>query len=264
MNLNNYEDVQARITRWYGNHPNARISTRLEHIYTDDGGALVSVVVSASVYRDAEDANPAGTGLAQEHRTERGVNVAFALENCETSAIGRAIVNAGLAPSTGTRPSRQEMEKAAQVAPQTAGVATVHAPGPEGVAAKTPPAAAPSPSMGEAVGNVLDAMPGARIESQGPSAPVKVRNGDAEATDKQKGMIRKLIKETGLDGDQATARQFVTWAVGAPVAFDDLNRGQASQLIDALKSEADRQADSAVQAVKHDDPWANETPGGEW
>jgi hypothetical protein len=43
--------------------------------------------------------------------TERGVNATSALENCETSAIGRALANLGYAPK-GKRPSREEMLKA--------------------------------------------------------------------------------------------------------------------------------------------------------
>jgi hypothetical protein len=43
------------------------------------------------------------------------VNKTSALENGETSAIGRALANAGYAPK-GKRPSREEMSKAAGVA----------------------------------------------------------------------------------------------------------------------------------------------------
>jgi hypothetical protein len=278
MNLDNYEDVQARITRWYGNHPTARISTRLEHIYTDDQGGLVSCVVSASVYRDQEDAQPAGTGLAQEHRTDRGVNVAFALENCETSAIGRAIVNAGLAPATGQRPSRQEMEKAAAVktrkaAPQS----TAPGRGDEGVAADIPLSSAvtpdPSPTMGEAIGNVVDAMPGSRIIEQGETpAPAPAQdpnqvwgvapgNVQAAPSEKQLGLVKVLLRKTGLT-DPALARTFVADVLGGPVAFDALTKGQASDLITALKEEEDRQANSAPDEAKYEDPWAGEPGAG--
>jgi hypothetical protein len=50
------------------------------------------------------------TGYAEETVTSRGVNQTSALENCETSAIGRALANAGYAPK-GKRPSREEMSK---------------------------------------------------------------------------------------------------------------------------------------------------------
>ena len=53
---------------------------------------------------------PDATGHAQEHVTEKGVNSTSALENCETSAIGRALANLGYA-AKGKRPSREEMAK---------------------------------------------------------------------------------------------------------------------------------------------------------
>jgi hypothetical protein len=56
------------------------------------------------------DAYPWATGLAYEMVTDRGVNQTSALENCETSAIGRALANAGYA-AKGKRPSQSEMAK---------------------------------------------------------------------------------------------------------------------------------------------------------
>jgi hypothetical protein len=45
-------------------------------------------------------------------RADRGVNATSFVENCETSAIGRAIANCPLqAPASGPRPSRNEMQK---------------------------------------------------------------------------------------------------------------------------------------------------------
>jgi hypothetical protein len=51
------------------------------------------------------------TGLADEHTEQKGVNARNALENAETSAIGRALANFNFAPK-GKRPSREEMVKA--------------------------------------------------------------------------------------------------------------------------------------------------------
>jgi hypothetical protein len=50
--------------------------------------------------------------LAEETVQGRGVNATSALENCETSAIGRALANAGYA-TKGKRASREEMSKVA-------------------------------------------------------------------------------------------------------------------------------------------------------
>jgi hypothetical protein len=55
---------------------------------------------------------PWTTGLAEETVQGRGVNATSALENCETSAIGRALANAGYA-TKGKRASREEMSKVA-------------------------------------------------------------------------------------------------------------------------------------------------------
>jgi hypothetical protein len=67
-------------------------------------------IVKAYLYKDSADVVAWATGYAEETVTSRGVNQTSALENCETSAIGRALANAGYAPK-GKRPSREEMSK---------------------------------------------------------------------------------------------------------------------------------------------------------
>jgi hypothetical protein len=53
-----------------------------------------------------------GTGYAEEVRGAGNVNRTSHVENCETSAIGRALANCGMAGSDMTkRPSREEMSK---------------------------------------------------------------------------------------------------------------------------------------------------------
>jgi hypothetical protein len=103
FNMDDYEPVEVRIARFYGDHATGRVLTDL--IAYGDG----NYVVKATVYRDAEDI-PAATGYAQESVTQRGVNSTSALENCETSAIGRALANLGYA-TKGKRASREEMTK---------------------------------------------------------------------------------------------------------------------------------------------------------
>jgi hypothetical protein len=75
--------------------------------YTGD-----SCVFYCELYADKEDKVPVATGYAEEIKSDRGVNATSFVENCETSAIGRAIANCPLqAPASGPRPSRNEMQK---------------------------------------------------------------------------------------------------------------------------------------------------------
>jgi len=69
-------------------------------------------IVQAYIYRTEADQHPWSSGLAEETVQGRGVNATSALENCETSAIGRALASAGYA-TKGKRPSREEMAKVA-------------------------------------------------------------------------------------------------------------------------------------------------------
>jgi hypothetical protein len=103
FNMDDYEPVEVRIARLYHADPGARVTTDLI-AYGDTG-----YIVKAAVYRTGE-AEPWATGYAQENVTQRGVNSTSALENCETSAIGRALANAGFA-TKGKRASREEMTK---------------------------------------------------------------------------------------------------------------------------------------------------------
>lgn len=106
FNLDNYEPVEVRIAKFWADHPQGRISTTLEK---SDG---VEFIIRAEVYRDVSDQFPFATGYAQEvvSQNPKTVNYSSALENGETSAIGRALANGGYA-SKGKRPSREEMAK---------------------------------------------------------------------------------------------------------------------------------------------------------
>ncbi len=65
-------------------------------------------IVLCKLYKTEADSKPCSTGLALETISDRGVNANFALPNAETSAIGRALANAGFS-AKGKRPSREEM-----------------------------------------------------------------------------------------------------------------------------------------------------------
>lgn len=106
FNLEDYETVEERLVKFWKEHPDGQIHTKvLEH-------SASRFIVEASIYRTEADARPWTTGLAEETVQGRGVNATSALENCETSAIGRALANAGYA-TKGKRASREEMNKVA-------------------------------------------------------------------------------------------------------------------------------------------------------
>jgi hypothetical protein len=104
FNLADYETVESRLEKWWKDYPDGRIQTKLEQA-TD-----TRYIVSAELFKTEADARAYSTGLASESVSDRGVNSTSALENCETSAIGRALANAGYA-AKGKRASREEMTK---------------------------------------------------------------------------------------------------------------------------------------------------------
>jgi hypothetical protein len=104
FNLDDYEPVEARLEKFWKEHEDGRIETELLEASKD------RFIVMARLYRTEADAKCWTTGIAEETVAQRGVNQTSALENCETSAIGRALANAGYA-TKGKRPSLQEMQK---------------------------------------------------------------------------------------------------------------------------------------------------------
>jgi hypothetical protein len=107
FDLEAYETVEVRLRRLYTAHPQARVLTDL--VFHDER----RFIIKAEVYLTTDDMTPVATGYAEEIVGASPVNRTSALENGETSAIGRAINNSVLcllAPE-GKRPSQQEMEK---------------------------------------------------------------------------------------------------------------------------------------------------------
>jgi len=110
FDLSNYVEVADRLREWYEKYPTARIVTSvLEHTEK-------RVIVRAEVFRKAEETLPAGAGhsalgIPGTTPYTRGAE----LENAETSAIGRALVAAGL-PSKKVASADEVLSKrAAQV-----------------------------------------------------------------------------------------------------------------------------------------------------
>jgi hypothetical protein len=111
FNLEDYETVESRLEKWWKDYPDGRVATKIEQ------ASDTRYIVSAELYKTEADAKAYSTGLASESVSDRGVNSTSALENCETSAIGRALANAGYA-AKGKRASREEMTKVASFKPK--------------------------------------------------------------------------------------------------------------------------------------------------
>ena len=110
FNLADYETVEERIKRFYEAHPDGRIITGdyTSQFDRESGVWRVQAMIFESADDQAADLVKA-TGFAFEVDGQSGANKTSALENCETSAIGRALANAGF--SGNKRSSRSEMEK---------------------------------------------------------------------------------------------------------------------------------------------------------
>jgi hypothetical protein len=120
FNLADYETVEDRIKKFYAAHDDGRIITEWENHtrYLEELDAVgpKTWVVKASVYLTAGDQAthlPKATGYAVEVDGTGGANNGSALENAETSAIGRALANMNL--SGNKRTSREEMSKVARI-----------------------------------------------------------------------------------------------------------------------------------------------------
>jgi len=118
FNLADYETVDSRIHKFYEAHKNGRIHTELVNTRINDAGQIIQYVCKAEIYRDLLDSVPSATGYAEEVLGSNPINRTSALENCETSAIGRALANLGFS-TKGARPSQTEMTKAERAPKKT-------------------------------------------------------------------------------------------------------------------------------------------------
>lgn len=102
FDLSNYETVDERLHKWWKEYPDGRLETEVIE------ASNTRFIVLCKLFKTEADSKPCATGLAMEVISDRGVNANFALPNAETSAIGRALANAGFS-AKGKRPSREEM-----------------------------------------------------------------------------------------------------------------------------------------------------------
>jgi hypothetical protein len=106
FNLNDYETVESRITKFWKDYPDGRIETELIE------AASNRFIVEARIFRTEVDPKAWSIDYAAESFRTDSKEAEFALERCSTSAIGRALATAGFATK---RPSREEMTKVARV-----------------------------------------------------------------------------------------------------------------------------------------------------
>ena len=121
FNINDYEQVKDRIPLFYETHEDGRICTEVI------SETLDRVTVKAYLYKSLEEqvsCAPLSTGIAMENEVppdEKGVHKYY--ENCETSAIGRALANLDMYNKNKDRASYEEM-KASELMDRSGGSQT--------------------------------------------------------------------------------------------------------------------------------------------
>jgi len=211
FDLSQYETVDTRIHKFWGEHKaDGRIESRLIEVVRDDSGRPLQYLMEAQVWiADRLAAN----GFAEEVVGGSPVNKTSALENCETSAIGRALANAGYSKEK-FRASMTEMTKAERLT-GTPDDDPFYKPQPK---VETFPNGQPMPNL--------------------PGAP-RVYGGTGEASAAQKGKIRGIAKDLGI-----TTREEFLGLVNACLmaanhdtvtSLDDLTKKQASDVIEKMQ-----------------------------
>jgi hypothetical protein len=106
FNLSEYQTVQERVDLFWSKFSEGRFNLELISMTPEQ------VVFKAEVYLHKDDLYPATVDYAEERLGSSPVNKTSFVENCATSALGRAISMLGgeFSPK-GKRPSQQEMSK---------------------------------------------------------------------------------------------------------------------------------------------------------
>ena len=101
----NYVEVNERIKAFWQLCENGKIETKI--LSLENG----MCIIRAEVYENKEDAQPRATGIAYEKEGSTFINKTSYIENCETSAVGRALGNAGIGIDTSIA-SAEEVQNA--------------------------------------------------------------------------------------------------------------------------------------------------------
>jgi len=106
FNLSEYQTVQERIDLFWTKYPSGRINVELVSFTPEQ------VVFKAEIFANRDEVDPLTVDYAEERLGSSPVNKTSFVENCATSAVGRAISMLGgeFSPK-GKRPSQQEMSK---------------------------------------------------------------------------------------------------------------------------------------------------------
>jgi len=113
FDLNQYQTVQERIDLFWEKYPAGRFDLQIVSL------TEAQVIIQAKVWTDKTEEFPTTVDFAEERIGTSPVNKISHVENCSTSALGRAISALGgeFSPK-GKRPSREEMEKVARGVPK--------------------------------------------------------------------------------------------------------------------------------------------------
>jgi hypothetical protein len=116
FNLDDYEPVASRISKFYDAHPDGRIITELVHYLSDVAVFKAEIWIGDLLV---------STGWEEEVRNSSHINKTSHLANAETGAVGRGLANFNLAGSDPSkRPSREEMGKVQRMSPSGEGTIT--------------------------------------------------------------------------------------------------------------------------------------------
>jgi len=110
FNLDDYVDVAERIDQFYAKYPEGRLLTELVNVANWQGKQTQFIVKSYAF----DGQNLLSTGLAEESFGTSGPNQTSALENAETSSLGRCLANLNFSTTRSgnrQRASKQEMQK---------------------------------------------------------------------------------------------------------------------------------------------------------